>query len=82
MSSLIFINGKILLVLGIMQVILGVALIYMIVANRLGIKQDISGVVLIYMIAKRSTVNAIVFAIVFQVILFMTINIYYLLIYR
>ena len=61
MNSLIFVvNVNVLLVIGIMQIIACVALLYMIVANR-------------------STVNAIVFAIVFQVILFMAINIYYLL---
>ena len=61
MNSLIFIvNAKVVLVLGIMQIIACVALLYMIVANR-------------------STVNAIVFAIVFPVILFVATYIYYLL---
>ena len=61
MNSLIFIvNAKVVLVLGIMQIIACVALLYMIVANR-------------------STTNAIVFAIVFPVILFMATYIYYLL---
>ena len=61
MNSLIFVvNVNVLLVLGIMQIIACVALLYMIVANR-------------------STVNAIVFAIVFPVILFMAIYIYYIL---
>ena len=61
MNSLIFVvNVNVLLVLGIMQIIACVALLYMIVANR-------------------STVNAIVFLIVFPVILFMAIYIYYLL---
>ena len=61
MNSLIFVvNVNVLLVLGIMQIIAGFALLYMIVANR-------------------STVNAIVFAIVFPVILFMATYIYYLL---
>ena len=61
MNSLIFVvNVNVLLVLGIMQIIACVALLYMIVANR-------------------STVNAIVFAIVFPVILFVATYIYYLL---
>ena len=61
MNSLIFVvNVKVVLVLGIMQIIACVALLYMIVANR-------------------STVNAIVFLIVFPVILFMAIYIYYIL---
>ena len=61
MNSLIFVvNVNVLLVLGIMQIIACVALLYMIVANR-------------------STVNAIVFAIVFPVILFMATYIYYIL---
>ena len=61
MNSLIFVvNVNVLLVLGIMQIIACVALLYMIVANR-------------------STTNAIVFAIVFPVILFVATYIYYLL---
>ena len=61
MNSLIFVvNVNVLLVLGVMQIIAGFALLYMIVANR-------------------STVNAIVFAIVFPVILFIAIYIYYIL---
>ena len=61
MNSLIFVvNVNVLLVLGVMQIIAGFALLYMIVANR-------------------STVNAIVFAIVFPVILFVATYIYYLL---
>ena len=61
MNSLIFVvNVNVLLVLGIMQIIACVALLYMIVANR-------------------STTNAIVFAIVFPVILFMATYIYYIL---
>ena len=61
MNSLIFVvNVNVLLVLGIIQIIAGVALLYMVVANR-------------------SAVNAIVFAIVFPVILFVATYIYYIL---